>query len=73
MEVVADKERGLCSVVDLIHPHSAPDGGDTAAPTTILIDRTATVKWLFRPDRYLRRLSPNELLAAVDKYFPANR
>jgi peroxiredoxin len=66
--VAADNKRGLARVVDVIQPDSAPDGSDTAAPTTILIDRKGIVRWLFRPGWYIERLSPKELLDAVDKY-----
>ena len=51
---------------------SAPDGGDTAAPTTLLVDGGGTVRWTFRPDRFLNRLSPSQVLAAVDKEMPAD-
>jgi peroxiredoxin len=68
--VVADADQQLASAVDLLHRHAAPDGGDTATPTTLLIDRHGQVKWLFRPDRVFRRLSAEELLAAVDQHLP---
>jgi peroxiredoxin len=45
--VVSDPEHHLANAVDVIHPHSAPDRSDTTAPTTILIDRQGTVRWLF--------------------------
>ena len=35
-------------------------------PTTFLVDGSGNVRWLFRPERFLVRLSPAELLAAVD-------
>ena len=69
--VVSDAERKLSEAVAVIHPHSAQDGGDTAAPTTLLIDGSGTVRWTFRPDRVFRRLSPSEVLAAVDQEMPA--
>jgi peroxiredoxin len=69
--VVADAKRNLSEAVAVIHPQSAPDGGDTAAPTTLLIDGDGTVRWTFRPDRVFRRLSPSEVLAAVDSQMPA--
>jgi len=71
--VVADQGKGLSSVADVIHPHSSPDGGDTAAPATLLVDRQGTVRWEFRPSRYLTRLSPDELLAAIDRSLPTYR
>jgi peroxiredoxin len=70
---LADKDRNLVNAVQVIHPHSGKDGGDTAAPTTILVDHQGTVRWLFRPDSAMRRLSPQELLAAVNEHMPAVR
>ena len=34
--------------MDGLHVHSAPDGGDSAAPTTFHVDRAGRVKWHFR-------------------------
>ena len=62
--VVADAERGLANALDVVHRQSA---GDTAAPTTLIVDGHGTVRWLFRPDRFLRRLSPAEVLTALDE------
>ena len=70
LTVVSDKDRKLTEAVAAIHPHSDLDGGDTAAPTTLLIDGKGTVRWTFRPDRVLTRLSPSRLLAEVDKEMP---
>jgi peroxiredoxin len=70
LTVLSDHERGLSNAVDVIHQHSAPDGGDSSAPTTILIDREGQVRWLYRPDRVLGRLSPGELAAALDQHLP---
>jgi peroxiredoxin len=69
--VVSDAERQLTEAVEVLHPQSAPDGSDTAAPTTILSDGSGTVRWTFRPDRVLTRLSPAEVLQAVDRELPA--
>lgn len=69
--VLSDAERKLADAVAVIHPHSAPDGGDTAAPTTLLIDGSGTVRWTFRPDRVMTRLSPAQVLAELDKVMPA--
>jgi alkyl hydroperoxide reductase subunit AhpC len=65
--VVADSDRKLSEAVQVIHPNSAPDGGDTATPTTLLLDGNGTVRWMFRPERVLTRLSPDEVLQAVDE------
>jgi alkyl hydroperoxide reductase subunit AhpC len=64
--VLADQGRGLSEVVGLIHPHAGPDGSDADAPTTILVDRHGTVRWLYRSGGVLTRLSPDEVMQAVD-------
>jgi peroxiredoxin len=71
--VVADAEGNLAKALDVIQPASAPDGGDTAAPTTILIDGTGAVRWTYRPERFLVRLNAADLLAAIDKHVPRDR
>ena len=68
--VVSDVEHKLADAVAVMHAHSAPDGGDTTAPTTIFIDGKGIVRWTFRPDRVMTRLSPAEVLAAIDKEMP---
>jgi peroxiredoxin len=70
--VLADQGRGLSEAAQLIHAHSAPDGADTAAPTTILVDRHGTVCWLYRSPRLVARLSPDEVLQGIDQHLPAN-
>src|SRR5947209_20130308 len=68
--VLADEGRGLSDAAGLVHPHAAPDGRDADAPTTILVDRHGTVRWLYRPSAVITRLSPDEVLRAVDQYLP---
>jgi peroxiredoxin len=65
---LADKEANLARAAAVVAPQHAPDGSATNAPTTILIDRDGVVRWLYRPDRYIHRLSPNELLADIDAH-----
>src|SRR3954470_17131557 len=71
--VVADAGKQLANAAEVIHVGSAPDGGDTSAPTKILIDAVGTVRWTFRPDRVATRLSPARLLEAIDRDLPAGR
>jgi alkyl hydroperoxide reductase subunit AhpC len=66
--VIADAERGLTGAVDAIHVGAGPDGADIAMPTTLLIDGHGVVRWIFRPDSFLGRLSPTEVLAAIDTH-----
>jgi peroxiredoxin len=70
--VVSDAGRQLTEVASVIHPHSAPDGGDTSAPCNLLVDGSGIVRWMFRPERVLTRLAPDEVLAAVDREMPAD-
>ena len=67
LTVVSDEGRGLSEAAGLIHAHAAPDGGDTDAPTTILVDRRGVVRWLYRSPSVIARLSPEELLRAIDR------
>jgi peroxiredoxin len=64
LKVVADTDQKMCQTLKVMH------GEDKAAPTTILVDGQGKVRWLFRPDRFLDRLSPAQLLAAIDQHMP---
>lgn len=68
--VLADDHRALAEAAKVVHPASARNGGDTSAPTTVLIDGDGKVRWLYRPPRAITRLSPDEVLQAVDRYLP---
>jgi len=70
--VVADAARKLSEAVEVIHQNSNPHGGDTSAPTTLLVDGNGIVRWVHRPDLVFGRLSPADVTAAIDKYMPAN-
>ena len=63
--VLADQDRGLSNVAEVIHAKSTPEGGDTSAPTTILIDQSGIVRWLYRSPSAIARLSPDEVLRAI--------
>ncbi len=56
----------MARVFDLIHEKMGLNQTDTNAPTTFLIDGAGKVRWLFRPDAFVVRLTPDELLAAID-------
>lgn len=68
--VVSDENQNLAKAIQVIHPGAGPTGDDTNAPTTFLVDGTGQVRWSFRPDRFLVRLSPGQLLDAMDKTWP---
>jgi peroxiredoxin len=66
LTVVADQRRELADAIDLINKGFGPDGGDSAAPTILLVDRNGTVKWLHRPSRFIARPSATELAVLVE-------
>jgi peroxiredoxin len=68
--VLADEARSLSETAGLIHRQVAPNGGDADIPTTILVDRFGTVRWLYRSPSVIARLSPDEVLQAVDRHLP---
>ncbi len=68
LTVVSDEARSLSGAAGLIHPHAAPDGGDADVPTTILVDRSGIVRWLYRSPAVIVRLSPDDVLQAIDRH-----
>src|SRR5580704_15880458 len=55
--VLADQGRGLSDAVAIIHKNEGPGGSDIDMPTTIIVDRHGTVRWLYRAS-VISRLSP---------------
>jgi peroxiredoxin len=66
LTVVSDQRRELSNAIDLINRGSAPDGGDSAAPTVLLLDRRGTVQSLYRPARFIARPSASELVTTIE-------
>jgi peroxiredoxin len=66
--ILSDEAHGLTDAAGVLHPQSNPNGGDTDAPTTILVDRHGIVRWLYRPEQVITRLSPDEVLKAIDEH-----
>ena len=65
--VVSDTDQRMASAMQVLHPGAGPNRDDTNAPTTFLVDGTGQVRWFFRPERYIARLSPGALLSAIDR------
>jgi len=63
--VLADEGRGLSDAAAVVHQRAA-DGKDADAPTTIIVDRRGMVRWVYRPRAVIGRLSPDEVLQAID-------
>ncbi len=68
--VLADHSRKLSEAAELVHPHAGPLGRDIDVPTTILIDRQGTVRWVYRSPAVNARLSPEEVLREIDRRMP---
>lgn len=66
--VLSDVGHGLSDAAGFIDTENkGPDGGAVDAPTTVLVDRQGVVRWLFRPGAVITRLSPDEVLQAIDQ------
>jgi peroxiredoxin len=68
LTVVADTDQKMAKVLQVLDPGHGPKLTDTNAPTTFLVDGSGTVRWMFRPDVFFVRLSPEELLKAIDEH-----
>jgi peroxiredoxin len=66
--MISDAEANLSKAVEVLGPQRDQKGNETDSPTTILVDHNGQVRWVFRPDLVLRRLSPEELLKAIDEH-----
>ncbi len=65
--IVSDAEESLARAAAVIAPQHTPQGGDTLAPTTVFIDPSGQVRGdVFRPERYINRQSPDEVLKMID-------
>jgi peroxiredoxin len=67
LTILSDRDQSLARAADVIGPHHSPRGEITVSPTTVLLDKSGEVRWLFRPDRYTTRLAPQDLLAEIDR------
>ncbi len=70
--VLSDAEENLSKAVAVLGPLRGLNGAETDSPTTILVDRTGLVRWVFRPERMIERLPPDDLLKAVDENLHQN-
>jgi peroxiredoxin len=66
--VVSDHEQNVAKALQVIHAGAGHEGEDTNAPTTFLVDGSGQVRWFFRPSHIIVRLSPDELLRAIDEH-----
>ncbi len=65
--VLSDADQSMAKAVQVIQSGAGPTGDDTNAPTTFLVDGIGNVCRMLRPQRFLARYSPEEVLAAIDE------
>jgi peroxiredoxin len=71
LQVVSDAELNIADALAIRDKKNKGEHGkETNSPTTILVDKTGTVRWVYRADRFITRLSPEEVLSAVDQHLP---
>jgi len=68
--VVSDVNQNIAKAMQVIDPGVGPGLSDTNAPTTYLVDGTGNIRWFFHADRFMDRLSPEQLLNAIDQTWP---
>jgi peroxiredoxin len=73
LRVVADTDQKMAKAVEVLHLGVGPHGSDTNAPTTLLVSGDGTVRWLFRPTRFIERLPADQVLAAIDQHLPQTK
>ncbi len=70
LQIVSDANASIANALELMDKvHHGPKGEDTNTPTTMVVDGAGTVRWIYRADRFMVRLSPDDLLKAVDQHF----
>jgi alkyl hydroperoxide reductase subunit AhpC len=65
LAIIADTDHRLINALGMVHPHGFPSGADATAATTVLVDREGKVRWLYRPDLGMTRLSVDEVLEKI--------
>ena len=69
LQIVSDANHSMADALKLTdEAHRGEGGKETNAPTTMLVDGTGAVRWIYRADRFMVRLSPDDLLKAVDQH-----
>ena len=68
--IAADPEGNMAKALEVVDRGHGHEGEDTNFPTTILVEGSGTVSWLFRPGSFFTRISPQELLTAIDEHLP---
>ena len=68
LTILSDEDLKMAGAVQVIHKGAGDKGQDTNVATTILVDGKGDVRWVFRSDRFIERISTDALLEEVDKH-----
>lgn len=67
LTVVADTDQAMAKALHMIHPRASNTGGDTNAPTMVLVDGNGVVRWYARSPSIMNRQRPDDVLRAIDQ------
>jgi peroxiredoxin len=67
LTILSDEDLKMAGAVQVIHKGAGDKGQDTNVATTILLDGKGEVRWVYRSDRFIERISAEALLGEVDK------
>ncbi len=68
---LSDPEGVLLDAIGIRHREGyVVDGSDIAYPTSMLVDESGTVRWLYQADNYRERAKPEAIFAAIDALGP---
>jgi peroxiredoxin len=68
--IASDPEQKMAKALQVVQVGVGPGGADTNAPTTFVVDGAGNLQWLYRPDRFVVRLSPDQLITAIEQAVP---
>ena len=63
---LSDPEGKLLDELGIRHGGGRADGADIAYPTSLLVDRDGSVRWLYHSDTYRERARPEQVFAAIE-------
>jgi alkyl hydroperoxide reductase subunit AhpC len=68
LTVIADTKQTLAKHARMLHPHAGPNDTSTNVPTILLLDGKGTMRYMYRSPQVIERLSPKQVLDAVDEH-----
>lgn len=63
--ILSDADHNLANATKVLGDHKSPDGKVVVSPTTIVVDKSGTVKRVHRANNFFVRQTPDEVLAML--------